>query len=331
MKQLFRAFLVLGALLLTVANSDARDRAPSNKPVITVTPHAPGVVYVKMREGSSSVRTNTHGIAPQSAGGSLFSDVLSKLRATETVPFDANAPKDAITHNLGIDRMYVIYYSNRAIDPQQALQMLIATGEVECGSVRYMFPVSLTPNDTYLSQEYAVSKMHLKNAWDVTIGDSNVLIADVDDGFNTTHEDLKNAIKIGYDAVGNVGAGEKFEPDTDPQPDYFQNSHGTHTGGCIAATGNNKVGIAGSGYGCRLIAIKAAGNEANNISGGYEGIHYASTHGARVINCSWGGPVTGDQTFANTFLFEAQQRNALIVAASGNGDANGNAINNDIK
>lgn len=285
-----------------------------------------------MRTGSTAVREYTHvGVVAQSAGNSLFARALDRLHATATVPFDANAAQDKIAHGLGIDRMFVIYYSNRSIDAQNALEMLLATGEVECGSVRYLFPLSLTPNDAGLSQQYAVTNMHLKQAWDVTIGDSNVLIADVDDGFNTKHEDLKNAIKIGYDAVGNVSSGEQFQPDNDPTPDYPGNSHGSHTSGCIAATGNNRVGIAGSAYGCRLIAIKAAGNDATaNISGGYEGIHYASTHGARIINCSWGGPVSGDQTFANAFLLEAEQHNALIVAASGNGNQFGQPINNDL-
>jgi hypothetical protein len=335
MKQFFRAAasLLLVLVFCTVAFVPLRaTEHPSATPSVPQTPYAPGVVYVKMRSGSSAVQEYKHvGVVAQSAGASLFARVLDQLKATATVPFDADAPKDAITHDLGIDRMYVIYYSNKSIDAQKALAILIETGEVECGSVRYIFPLAYTPNDKYISQQYAVTNMQLKAAWDVTKGDSNILIADVDDGFNTKHEDLKNAIKIGHDVVGNVGAGEQFQPDEDPTPDNSANTHGSHTAGCIAATGNNGLGIVGSGFGCRLIAIKATGNDPNaGISGGYEGIHYAATHGARVINCSWGGQVSGDQTFANTFLIEAQQRNALMVASSGNGNQFGQPISNDV-
>ncbi|MFI5201160.1 MAG: S8 family serine peptidase, partial [Candidatus Kapaibacterium sp.] len=86
----------------------------------------------------------------------------------------------------------------------------------------------------------------------------------------------------------------------------------------------NGVGIAGVAYGCKLMPIKVAGADYDNIAAGYEGIHYAATHGARIINCSWGGPIQGlDTALANIFLHEARVRSALVVAASGNG------INND--
>lgn len=331
MKQTIVAFLLVSMLAI---GATAGNRNPPPSVSGPKTPYAPGVVYVKLREGSGALRQYNHlGIVPQSAGVSnAFARILDQLHATSTLPFDADAPKDAITRDLGIDRMYVIYYSNRSIDSRQALDLLMGTGEVECGSVRYLFPLSLTPNDPQISSEYALTNMHLFKAWDVTIGDSNVLIADVDDGFNVSHEDLKNAIKIGWDLVGNVDptVGEAFQPDGNPNPDNINSTHGSHTAGCIAATGANRLGIVGTAFGCRLMALKAAGNESqSNIDAGYEGIHYASTHGARVINCSWGGPVSGDQSFANTFLIEAEARNALIVASSGNGDAFGNGLNND--
>ncbi|MDP4199510.1 MAG: S8 family serine peptidase [Bacteroidota bacterium] len=316
---------ILAVLVLSIASIAAvgRDRHPSSAAPVVTTPYAPGIIYIKLRPGSKALEGYTHvGIVPQSTGvASAFTHILDQLHATATLPFDAEAPNDAITHNLGIDRMYVVYYTNRAIDPRAALTMLESTGQVECGSVRYLFPLSKTPNDQYISQQYALNKMHLFSAWDITTGDNTVLIADVDDGFNMLHEDLMNAIKLGYDVVGkvNASAGEPFQPDNDPSPDDPAATHGSHTSGCIAASGNNSVGIAGAAYGCRLIAIKCAGTDAQNISGGYEGIHYASTHGARVINCSWGGPVSGtDVAFGNTVLQEATARNALVVAAAGN-------------
>jgi len=242
--------------------------------------------------------------------------------------------------------MYCIYYTNPAIDPHVALQMLEATGEVECGSVRYLFPISTGPNDPQIANQYALTNMSVFNAWVVTTGDTNIVIADVDVGFNLAHEDLKNAFKInwaefgskgtngidddgdgyidnwrGWDVVGTVNAtaGDPFQPDNDPSPDDPSANHGSLTAGCIAATASNGVGIAGVAFGCRFLPVKAAGTDYQNVSGGYEGIHYASIHNARIINCSWGGPVGGaDVTFFNTILQEAIDRNALVVVAAGN-------------
>jgi hypothetical protein len=222
MKHSFLAlFLLFAAAPLFAGNRN------TSRNVLPETPHAPGVVYVKMLPGSQAISNYKHvGAATQSVGRTTFSEVLDQLHASQTQPFDADAPKDDITHNLGIDRMYVIYYSNKAIDPKQALQMLLSTGEVECGSVRYIFPFDLTPNDPQIGQQYALDTMSLFSAWDITIGDSNILIADVDDGFNTTHQDLKGAIKTQWDLVGNVNAaaGEPYQPDGDATPSSERHS-----------------------------------------------------------------------------------------------------------
>src|SRR6185436_15895708 len=92
----------------------------------------------------------------------------------------------------------------------------------------------------------------------------------------------------GWDVVGGIDVvnGARYEPDNDPRPDVPGASHGTFTAGCIVAQGNNAKGIAGIAYGCRLLPIKVSGNDGNSAAGGYEGIHYAATHGARAINCS---------------------------------------------
>ena len=238
--------------------------------------------------------------------------------------------------------------------------MLMKTGEVECGSVRYLFPVTRQANDPLLGEQYALTDMNVFNAWNTTFGDTSIVIADVDNAINIDHVDLKDEIKynwgeIGIDAQGNdkrsngidddsdgyvdnwegwdfcgnvdVSSGAVLEPNNNPRPrpavpgSGDEPDHGTLTAGCMVATGNNGIGIAGVAFGCRLLPIKAAGSDFGTISAGFEGIHYASTHGARIINCSWGGSIDGEDTaFDNTFLVEAHVRGALVVAAAGNSD-----------
>ena len=315
--------LVLSCPLLVQATTPNGHRPSEN--VAGLTPRAPGVVYVKLRAGSSAFSVaQGKGAKVQSTGGTQFQHALRTLKMRTVVPFDADAPKDDITRNLGIDRMYCIYYDNKMIEPLTAVQLLLATGEVECGAPRYLFPISKTPNDPQISSQWALTNMNVFSAWDVTTGNSSVVLADVDDGFNIVHEDLKNAIVAGWDLVGAVStaSGAAFQPDSIPMPDNTNNSHGTHTAGCMAASGDNAKGIAGVAYGCRILAIKAAGSDDDNVGGisaGPEGIHYAATHGAKVVNCSWGGPISGSSLdFENTILEEAIQRNILVVAAAGN-------------
>jgi photosystem II stability/assembly factor-like uncharacterized protein len=366
--------LLLGFTLFSInAHADNRNKATRSPTVAKITPCAPGVVYVKMKAGSTVGRAIgsdgnvTLSITPSSA----FSQVVNRLVLTKTVVFDPHAGKDSISHALGIDRMYCLYYSNRSIDPHTALAMLMATCEVECGSVRYLFPVTKTTNDPFLSDQYALTKMNVFSAWNTTFGDTSIVIADVDCAINIDHVDLKNEIKYnwgeigidangnpkqsngidddsdgyidnweGWDFCGNVDAssGAVLEPNNDPRPrppylpDVGEPDHGTLTAGCIAATGNNGIGIAGVAFGCKLLPIKAAGADNNDISAGFEGIHYASTHGARIINCSWGGLVAGfDTAFNNTFLVEARIRGALVIAAAGNGlNDDGIPVDNDV-
>ncbi len=357
MKATYLVLLLSLGFFSIAARADNRnkDTRPQQTPsAAKLTPCAPGVVYVKMKAGSTIGRTMdskgnvTFSIGPSSA----FDRVTSALGLTQTVAFDSHASKDSISRAFGIDRIYCLYYTNRAIDPHAAVAMLMATGEVECGSVRYLFPVSKTTNDPLLGDEYGLTKMNVFNAWNTTTGDTSIVIADVDCAINIDHEDLKNQIKfnwgeIGSDSIGknkekngvdddsdgyidnyegwdmcgdvNVGAGAALKPNNNPRPRETAASHGTHTAGCILAQGNNSLGIAGVAYGCRLLPIKAAGSDNDNIGAGYEGIHYANTHGARIINCSWGGFETAaDTSFSNVFLYEAIARGILIVAAAGN-------------
>ncbi|MFI5201089.1 MAG: hypothetical protein ACHQNE_01720, partial [Candidatus Kapaibacterium sp.] len=238
---------------------------------VHITPCASGVVYVQFKIGSTVPKgITTKGEIIQSAGASAFQSLMSKLGLREIIPFDSHSSNDSIDRALGIDRIYCLYYSNYSIDPHAALGMLLATGEIQCGSVRYLFPATSQPNDPYLSQQYALTKMNVFNAWAATTGDTSIAIADIDCAINIDHEDLKNQIKynwgeIGRDAKGNdkrsngidddsdgyidnwegwdlvgdvnAGAGDIFQPNYDPRPREDGASHGTHTAGCILAQG----------------------------------------------------------------------------------------------
>jgi len=202
-----------------------------------------------------------------------------------------------------------------------------------------------TPNDPMITQQYALNRMRLFEAWDWTLGSRNVLVAITDSGVKWNHPDLRANIwinpaespgmTINWDAGtisgGNgVDAGEGgnkiddlvgwdfYNSDNNPMQNYTLNDHGTHVAGCAAAVGNNGIGVTGSAPNVSILSCKGSSNTSpsTGISFGYDQIKYAAEIGADVINASWGGP--GGGAYANQIVTYAYNLGALVVTAAGN-------------
>jgi subtilisin family serine protease len=131
------------------------------------------------------------------------------------------------------------------------------------------------PNDPMFSQQYALTKIGATNAWQVSTGSSNVVVAILSSGINYFHEDLSANMwrnpgeipgnGIDDDANGYVDDVHGIDPrlDGDPMdegiyyPTYGQFYHGTINAGVIGAVANNGVGIAGVNGSVRLMALRS--------------------------------------------------------------------------
>jgi subtilisin family serine protease len=167
-----------------------------------------------------------------------------------------------------------------------------------------------TPNDELLGEQWALPAIRAFEAWDITTG-GPVSIAVLDTGVSPTHLDIKEKLLPGYDF---------YNRDGDPRDD---DGHGTYTAGLAAAAGDNGIGIAGVCWGCTIMPVKVLdrrgrGDDATIAAG----IRWAADQGARVISMSLGGPE--DTQVIREAIDYAVGRGALIVAASGNGQADGN-------
>jgi hypothetical protein len=171
----------------------------------------------------------------------------------------------------------------------------------------------------------------LPAAWDISIGDTSVIVAIIDDGFDLNHEEFRGRIVNPYNVVSRNNQ-------------VFSNRnrfHGTHVGGIIGAAGNNRMGMSGVAPGCLLMPIQAAAEEGQFLmTDVVDGILYAIKNNADVINLSLGMAfgeeikqlsLAQQQELAAHIgvdaaqfweeLFEmAERNNVIIVAAAGNQD-----------
>eukprot|EP00922_Rhytidocystis_sp_ex-Travisia-forbesii_P044327 GHVS01066145.1.p1 GENE.GHVS01066145.1~~GHVS01066145.1.p1 ORF type:complete len:605 (+),score=82.11 GHVS01066145.1:1046-2860(+) len=86
-------------------------------------------------------------------------------------------------------------------------------------------------------------------------------------------------------------------------------SHGTKVAGCIAAVGNNGIGISGVCPNCRMLPTTVGGSVSSELAG----VNYILSKGIRVVNLSVGGPRS--EAEYNTFK---DNHHALFVVAAGN-------------
>jgi len=163
---------------------------------------------------------------------------------------------------------------------------------------------SIAPNDEYLDKQWALAKIQAPDAWQITSGGQDILIAVLDTGIDQTHIDL----------AGKVIANINFTQS--PTVDDV-NGHGTHIAGIIGAIANNSSGIAGLAYSCSLMNVKVADDigfcNAEEVA---KGIIWAVDNGAKVINMSLTF-VKPNQALEDAVNY-AWRKGAVLVCAAGN-------------
>jgi subtilisin family serine protease len=123
-------------------------------------------------------------------------------------------------------------------------------------------------------------------AWDIEKGNTNVIVAIVDDGIQYTHPDIAGNMwaDIGYNFV----AGNS---------NVVPGNHGTHVAGTVAAVTNNAVGVAGIAGGSGIddgVRLMSAQVFQGNSSGGFHiAPVWAADNGAAISQNSWGYTTPG--------------------------------------
>ena len=184
--------------------------------------------------------------------------------------------------------------------------------EVEYAEKKELHKHFLTPNDLGGNTSNGTGMWHLyqinaQQAWDLSTGDPNIIVAVTDDAILTTHQDLQNKLVQGYDAP--TGS-------NDPNPcGTNDGNHGTHVSGTVGAETDNNIGVSSIGFDVSIMPIKI-GNCSGALTHGYEGINYAANNGADVVNMSWGGG--GFSNYGQNVCNAAFNLGTILVAAAGN-------------
>ncbi len=157
-------------------------------------------------------------------------------------------------------------------------------------------------------QHVALEQMQFDDAWLAGHDGSDVVVAVVDTGIQGDHPDLAANLLDGVDYVGS-GGGTCVD----------QHGHGTHVAG-IASQVDNEIGGIGGAPETKVLPVRVL--DANGTGDWVDvanGISWAVTNGADVINLSLGGAGEGNnQTVVNEAIQAAADAGVIVVAAAGN-------------
>ncbi len=240
----------------------------------------------------------------------------------------------------------ITQYFEVSFDPAQPvsqyIQDLYATGYIEAAEPEYIQQPFYTPNDPAINNQYYLQKIRAFEAWDITQGSEDIVIAIVDSGGDLDHPDLASQLYIntaeypanGVDDDGNgyiddyrgwdfSGANvSNIVGDNNPAitTNIYLGTHGTSVASCASAATDNGVGKAGVGYKTKLLFTKHFSD--NTTTGSYStdtylGVLYAAASGARIINCSWGS-FSASTIYQDIITYVTQDLGCLVVAAAGN-------------
>ncbi|MBU0509869.1 S8 family serine peptidase [bacterium] len=201
-----------------------------------------------------------------------------------------------------------------AMTAAEAITYFRSLPSVEWANFNYIAHACWTPNDTYYSYQWHYTRINMPQAWDITRGTASVVVAVCDQGFYFNHED--------WTGVQTTNPRDFIDNDNNPAVTHYD-SHGQHVAGTIFATTNNNLGVAGIAHLCTLMPVRVLNDSGSgSIDQISNGIQWAATNGAEVLNLSLGFGVTGPPVDPgpplSTAINNAAAAGIVICAATGN-------------
>jgi serine protease len=211
---------------------------------------------------------------------------------------------------------------------------------VGSADLNYIRRPLFSPDDPLFASQWNASLIHLPQAWDLTTGSSDLVVAVVDTGILAEHPDLAGRLCTatdachGYDFISDPGMaadGDGIDPDPgDPGdeglPDGSGTFHGTHVAGIVGAAGNNGIGVAGVDWSANIMPVRVLGIGGGTSYDVIQGVRYAAglandsgnvpSNTATVINLSLGG--AGFSQSEDDLFTQLHDAGTFVVVAAGN-------------
>lgn len=277
-------------------------------------------------------------ITDKKAARALVGGVISDLNADE---------KDDKFTNLLNGR--IAKFKLEGMSVKDAISKLSANPAVAYAEPDYILTADATPNDEFYDLLWGLhntgqtggtddADIDAAEAWDITTGDSSVVVGVIDTGVQYDHPDLVNNMWMNPGEIAGNGVDDDangyvddiygidtVNGDTDPMDDQ---GHGTHVSGTIGAEGNNSIGVVGVNHDVSIVGCKFLGADGSgSTSGAIECIDYMVSLkqagvNLKALNNSWGGG--GFSASLEASIQAAADEDILFVAAAGN-----DGVNND--
>jgi len=170
------------------------------------------------------------------------------------------------------------------INEQNLITQLKALTEVKVVQFNHkVYQREVLPNDPFVDEQWYLEKVNAPLAWEFATGgessnNETLVVAVLDGGFETSHEDLNKNIWIndaeipgdGLDNDGNGYVDDHLGWNFISKTDNHQNSaagtsHGTSVCGLIGASGNNDLGITGINWNIKMMLLSGLPTEAEII------------------------------------------------------------------
>lgn len=239
-----------------------------------------------------------------------------KTESTMSVEERASAVKEICGYNQIICLELTNKGKENVLNAAKALQT--RDDVMYAGPDYAMSHFAVAPNDTYVSQQWAISAIDLDDAWEITTGSPNVYVGILDSGIDAGHPDLQGRIASSLCANFNSPYIHTVPSDT--------TGHGTSVAGIIAASMNNNQGIAGSASGVKIVALRVTNSSGVcPLSYVLSAVDYAEELGLHIINCSFGiNNIDNDSLSSMEAAIE--NYSGLVVCSAGNDDYDNDVI-----
>jgi subtilisin family serine protease len=287
------------------------------------TKYVPGEVLVKFRDEASS-------------SGIQSLNVVAGAKEIKVLSVNARMIHQyKLESALSVEEAVLKYRSNPAVEyaePNYLYRLQTIPSDAQFGTLWGLHNTGQAVNGT---AGKADADIDAPEAWDISTGSPNVIVAVIDSGIAYDHPDLAPNIwtsprEIAGNGVDDDGNGlvddvhgwDFHMNDSDPMDPVDLNpggnpGHGTHVAGIIAGAGNNGTGVTGVMWTAKLMALKAGGVDRSlSTTAIVSAIEYAAANGARVINASFIGPECSLALYDT--VSAANAAGVLFVAAAGN-------------